>query len=312
MKPNVRISSIVKDYGVWIILVVLFIVLSMLDKNFLSQTNVISILRQCAPYAILAFGINFVIIAGGIDLSGGAVIALSSCVVAMLMVYGHLNMWLAVPLAILVGGLCGLFNGFAISKLKVPFFLTTVAMMYLARGIALVVSKENTITGLPAGFAIFGGTTKFFLPPQVVIAVIVFIVLYIILNHTKTGRYTYALGSNTPMARLSGINVDLQLMKVYMIAGLCAGIAGVIMAARMKSGSPIIADGMQLDAICAVAIGGTSMKGGAGKLQNTIAGSLVLTIIRSGLNMLAISSSVQQIIIGALIVIVVAVDLRKK
>jgi len=312
MTIKARTSSILRDYGVWIILIFLVIVMSILDGNFLTRTNIVSVLRQCAPYAILAFGITFVIISGGIDLSGGAVIALSSCVVALLIVNSHLNMWVAVVLAVLAGGACGLFNGFAISKLRVPFFLTTVAMMYLARGTALILTKENSITGLPDGFAIFGGTVNFFLPPQVVIAVILFVILYIVLNHTRTGRYTYALGSSTPMARLSGINVDKQMMLVYTIAGICAGIAGVTMAARMKSGSPIIADGMQLDAICAVAIGGTSMRGGSGRLSNTIAGALVLTIIRVGLNMMGISSSKQQVIVGALIIIVVAIDMRRK
>lgn len=307
-----RISSILGNYGVWFLLVALIIIMSFLDENFLTTSNIISVLRQCAPYAILAFGIGFVVIAGGIDLSGGAVIAFSSCVVALLMVKSGLNMWFAVFLAIIAGGLCGLVNGFVISKLKVPFFLTTVAMMYLARGTALVLTKENSITGLPESFAIFGGTGNFLIPPQVIIAAIVFVILYIVLNHTKVGRYTYALGSSAPTAKLSGINIDRYTIMVYTISGICAGIAGITMAARMKTGSPIIAESMHLDSICAVAIGGVSMKGGSGRLSNIIAGALVLTIIKVGLNMLGIASSTQQIIMGALIIIVVAVDMRKK
>ena len=221
-------------------------------------------------------------------------------------------MWLAVILAILTGGVCGFLNGFFIAKLKVPFFIATAGMMNIVRGLALVLTKENPVTGLPDGFAIFGGIVNFFIPPQVIIAVVVFAICFILLNHTKMGRYTYAIGSNQRAAKQSGVNVDKYLIKIFTLNGLTAGVSGIIMASRLKIGSPIIADGYELDAIAAVAIGGTSMMGGEGSIVKTVIGALVLTIIRVGLNILGVTTSVQKIIIGCVIIAVVAIDMIDK
>jgi ribose transport system permease protein len=312
MKNKSNFINIINKYAIYLILVLLILIISAINSNFFTVSNLINILRQCSVYAILAFGMTFVVISGGIDLSGGAVISLAGCVTALMMVSCHLNMWLAVLIGILVGGLCGLLNGLAITKLRVPFFLATVAMMYSARGVALVLTNENPVSGLPSEFAIFGGTVDFPIPPQVIIAVITFIVLGIILNQTKVGRYTFAIGSNRFAAKLSGVDVNKYTIIVYTISGLCAGIAGVIMAARLKVGSPIVAAGYEMDAVAAVAIGGTSMMGGSGSIAKSAVGAMVLTVIRVGLNVLGISSSVQNIVMGVVIVAVVSIDMRKR
>jgi ribose transport system permease protein len=311
-KTNSKFSNFMEHYAIYIILVALIAILSVINPNFFTTSNLLNVLRQCSIYAILAMGMTFVIISGGIDLSVGALTACCSCIVAIFIVKWGMNMWLAVLLTIIIGGVIGAINGFIIAKMKVPFFLATVGMMYILKGLALVITNENSISGFPKEFAIFGGIVKFPIPPQVIIAAIVFVVLYILLNHTKTGRYTFALGSNWQAAKLSGVNVDRYTINVYMLSGLCAGIAGIILAARLKVGSPITAQGYEMDAVCAVAIGGTSMLGGSGSLAKTIVGALVLTIIRVGLNMLNITTSIQQIIIGLVIVVVVALDMRKR
>lgn len=312
LKQKRTAGQIIDQYAIYFLLAILVVILSIINTSFFTVSNLLNILRQCSIYAILAFGMTFVIISGGIDLSVGALTACSSCIVALFMVKLGMNMWLAVILTIAIGAGIGAINGFIIAKLKVPFFLATVGMMYVLKGLSLVITNENNISGLPAEFSMFGGIVDFPIPPQVIIAAIVFAVLFIILNHTKMGRYTFALGSNRATAKLSGINVDKYTIYMYLISGLCAGIAGVILAARLKVGSPITAQGYEMDAVCAVAIGGTSMLGGSGSLTKSFVGALVLTVIRVGLNMLGITTSVQQIIIGVVIIVVVALDMRKK
>lgn len=312
MHSEKKVGAMLRNYGIFLILVVLVVVLSLLDSNFISVDNIKNILRQCSVYAILAFGMTFVMISGGIDLSVGSVVALCSSVVALLIVRMGLNIWVAALLAVLAGGICGLLNGFLIAKLRVPFFIATAAMMYAARGLALVLTKENPVSGLPESFSIFGGRPQAPVPPQVIIMLILFVICYIVLYHTKMGRYAYAIGSSRKSARQSGVNVSNYTIMIYAICGLCAGVSGVIMASRLKIGSPIIADGYEMDAIAAVAIGGTSMTGGSGSIVFSLVGALVLTVIRVGLNILGVSTSVQKIIIGIVLAAVVAVDMLKK
>ncbi|MGI6153166.1 MAG: ABC transporter permease [Christensenellaceae bacterium] len=311
VKQGNRFQGVFKKYGIFIILAALVIVLSLLDSSFMTPENLKNVLRQCSVYAILAFGMTFVVIAGGIDLSVGALVALSSSIVALFIVKAGMNMWVAVVLTVLIAGGFGFANGFFIAKLKVPFFIATSGMMYIARGLALVLTNESPVSGLPAEFSIFGGMPEWVIPPQVIIMIGVFIVCFILLNHTRMGRYTFAIGSSEKAAKQSGVNVNKYKMYIFMISGITAGISGVIMASRLKTGSPIIGDGYELDAIAAVAIGGTSMSGGSGSIVRSWVGALVLTVIRVGLNILGVSTSLQQIIIGAVIIGVVAIDMVK-
>ena len=190
--------------------------------------------------------------------------------------------------------------------------MATLGVQYILKGASLLITNETAVTGIPSEVAIFGGYTDFIIPYQVIIAAIVFVFLYLILNHTIIGRYTFAIGSNASAARLSGVNVRKITFIDFIICGVCASLCGVILVARMKMGSATICAGYEMDAIAAVCIGGTSSGGGRGSLVKTIAGSLTLTVIRNGLNILAISTSMQSVIIGAVIIVVVALDMRQQ
>jgi ribose/xylose/arabinose/galactoside ABC-type transport system permease subunit len=299
-----------EKYGVYITLVSLVVLLSFLSPNFFTVGNGINILRQCAIYMVLAFGVTFVFIGGYIDLSVGYNICFSSVIFALLIVEAGVNIWIALFITVAVGAAIGAFNAFVVSVLKVNFFLATLGTMYLLRGAALVISNETPITGLPDSISIFGGITDFPIPPQVIIAAIVFIILVIVLNYTKLGRYTFAIGSNQRAARLSGVNVRGITFFDFMVAGACAALCGVIITARLKMGSATIVSGYELDAIAAVCIGGTSSGGGRGSLFKTMAGALTLTVMRVGLNILHITTATQYMVIGAIIIVVVSMDMH--
>lgn len=311
MKPKRSFAELYKAYGIYVLLVVLIAVLSIMrPESFFSVSNLINVLRQCSVYAILAFGMTYIFIGDGLDLSVGNTLNLCSCVVAMLIVNQGMNMWLAVIITLCVGVVVGICNAFIVTKLKVNPFLGTLGTMYIIKGIALYITNENPITGLPAEFEIFGGNPEWLpVPPQFIIAVLLFVVLYVVLRHTRLGRHVYAVGSNEQAAKLSGIKVVRIKFFIFMLSGFCAALAGVVMASRLQLGSPVLTSAYEMDAIAAVCIGGTSSGGGDGSLGKTVCGALALTVIRVGLNILRISTSIQQIVIGAVIVAAVAIDM---
>lgn len=311
MKQRRSFAELYKAYGIYVLLVVLIAVLSILRPgSFFSVSNLVNVLRQCSVYAILAFGMTYIFIGDGLDLSVGNTLNLCSCVVAMLIVNQGMNMWLAVILTLLVGVIVGFCNAFIVTKLKVNPFLGTLGTMYIIKGVALWITNENPITGLPEQFQIFGGSPDWLpVPPQFIIAVVLFVVLYVVLRHTRLGRHVYAVGSNEQAARLSGIKVTRIKFFIFMLSGFCAALAGIIMASRLQLGSPVLTSSYEMDTIAAVCIGGTSSGGGDGSLGKTVCGALALTVIRVGLNILRISTSIQQIVIGAVIVAAVAIDM---
>ncbi len=311
MKTKRSLAELYKAYGIYVLLIVLCAVLSILAPGkFLTISNLINILRQCSVYAILAFGMTYIFIGDALDLSIGSTLNLCSCIVAMLIVYEGMNMWLAVLLTLIAGMIVGCCNAFIVTKLKVNPFLGTLGTSYILKGVALYVTNENPITGLPEQFKIFGGTVDWLpIPPQFIIAAVLFIVLYIVLNHTKLGRHVYAVGSNGEAARLSGIKVTRIKFFIFTLSGFCAALAGVVMASRLQLGSAVLTSAYEMDAIAAVCIGGTSSGGGDGSLGKTVCGALALTVIRVGLNILRIPTSIQQIVIGAVIVVAVAIDM---
>lgn len=311
MKQRRSFAELYKAYGIYVLLIVLIAVLSILRPgSFFSVSNLINVLRQCSVYAILAFGMTYIFIGDGLDLSVGNTLNLCSCVVAMLIVNQGMNMWLAVILTLLVGVIVGFCNAFIVTKLKVNPFLGTLGTMYIIKGVALWITNENPITGLPEQFQIFGGSPDWLpIPPQFIIAVVLFVILYVVLRHTRLGRHVYAVGSNEQAARLSGIKVTRIKFFIFMLSGFCAALAGIVMASRLQLGSPVLTSSYEMDAIAAVCIGGTSSGGGDGSLGKTVCGALALTVIRVGLNILRISTSIQQIVIGAVIVAAVAIDM---
>ncbi|MCI5503709.1 MAG: ABC transporter permease [Eubacterium sp.] len=307
-------KKIYDKFGTYIILIALIVFFSIAGEGFFSVGNLTNILRTAAVYALFGCGMTFVMISGKIDLSIGAIAALVGCVVA-LCVQDGMGALPASVIGIVVGIICGFVNGFCIAKLRVPFFIMTAGMMYAASGLALVITHETSIRiknpeGAKIPFEFWGAKTIGIIPSQFIVAIIFFVICLYIMKNTKMGRYTYAIGSNEKTARLSGVNVDLYTILIFTLNGLAAAIAGLVLASRLRTGNPNVADGSyNILAIAAAAIGGTSLSGGEGNIAKTMVGAFVICVISTGLNIMGVTSSVQNIVIGAVLVIVVAVDM---
>lgn len=307
-------KKIYDKYGVYIILVALVIFFSVTAQGFFSIGNVTNLLRTGAVYILFGCGMTFVMISGKIDLSIGAIAALVGCVTALCIQTGMTTIPASI-VGIAVGVACGFVNGFCIAKLKVPFFIMTAGMMFAASGLALVITHETSVrianaekTVIP--FEFWGSLKIGIIPSQFIVAMIFFLICLYIMKNTKMGRYTYAIGSNEKTARLSGVNVDLYNILIFTLNGLAAAIAGLVLAARLMTGGPNVADGgYNILAIAAAAIGGTSLSGGEGNIAKTVVGAFVICVISTGLNIMGVNSSMQKIVIGAVLVIVVAVDM---
>ncbi|MCG8499476.1 MAG: ribose ABC transporter permease [Firmicutes bacterium] len=307
----------IRDFATLIGLFLLCAVISILQPVFLSPNNLINVVMQSSINASIAIGITFVILTGGIDLSVGSILALSGVVMASSLQAGH-PLALSILIALVIGTICGLINGFLIAKGKLPPFIATLGMMSMARGLALVYTNGRPISGFSKAFRWFGTgyvfKTEYFsgIPAQIVITVALYIIAYYILKYTRLGRYTYAIGGNEEAARLSGINVKKYKMIIYGISGLMASVGAIILTARLNSAQPIAGIMYELDAIAATVIGGTSTVGGEGKITGTLIGALIMGVLRNGLNLLDVSSYLQQLIIGAVIVIAVLIDKYRK
>lgn len=301
------VKSLMK-FKVFFALILICVILSVSTSNFLTLQNLIIVLRQISLNGILAVAVTFVIIAGGIDLSLGSVVALSGVAAAS---FAHPDTYpviLPVIIGILTGLVIGLFNGLVITKAKVAPFIVTLGMMTIARGLALVVSNGRPVSNLSKPFNFIGGGDLFHIPVPILIFAIVVILSAIILNNTKKGRYIYAVGGNENAARASGINVGSVKLFTYIICSGLAGLAGVVLASRINTGQPNAGIAYELDAIAAVVIGGTSLSGGIGTITGTVIGALIIGVINNGLDLMNISSYYQQIIKGIIIIGAVLID----
>ncbi|WP_078062299.1 ABC transporter permease [Actinomyces provencensis] len=278
---------------------------------FLQPNNVLNIGIQAATTATLAFGMTFVIVAAGIDLSVGSVAALSAMVTAFMFANVGLPGWLALLVGLLTGLLFGSISGVANAYGKLPSFIATLAMLSVARGLTLVISGGRPIS-TPQAVNVLGGSLGP-VPMPIIVFVAAGLVASFILNRTVVGRSMYAVGGNIEAARLSGIPVKRIQVLVFALSGLYAALAGLIIAARLHSAGPQAAAGYELDAIAAVVIGGASLAGGVGRISGTLVGALLLAVIRNGLNILNVSSFWQQVVIGLVIAVAVGMDvLRRK
>ncbi len=299
--------------GILVILIGMCVVLSIVSPFFLTTRNLLNVLLQTSINTIVAVGETIVILTGGIDLGVGSVVALSG-----VMLGGAMKAGWAIPFAIIIGlaigAITGFFNGLVITKGKVPPFVATLGMMSMARGLALIRTQGQSIYVFPQSFLKFFGTGDIGgVPTPTIIAAIVVVIGYYILSQTRFGRYVYAIGGNTEAAKLSGINVHRVLMLVYTYAGITYALGSAVLTARLNSAQPIAGMGYELDAIAAVVIGGTSLSGGRGTVLGTVLGALIMGVLRNGLNLLNVSSYVQQFFIGFVIVIAVLIDqLRKR
>lgn len=303
----------IKNYtgisGALIGLMLMCIVFSILSPAFASSYNVITIARQCSINLIAAVGMTMIILTGGIDLSVGGLLALVGTLVAGSL-SGGMPLPVAILLGILVGVVFGVVNGICVAWGRIPAFITTMATLSIARSLALIYSGGYPITGLPKSFAFIGTGLIGFMPVPVIIAAVVVLLGVFFLRNTILGRYIYSIGGNENASRLSGINVRFWKVVTYAIHGLLVAITGIVLTARMNSGQPGVGQGMELDIIAAVVIGGTSLSGGEGGLAGTIIGALIITVLNNGLTLLDINPYLQGLIIGAVILVAVFIDKR--
>lgn len=291
-------------------LLLLSILLSVTSPRFLTRSNLFNVLRQTSLNAIIAVGMTFVILTGGIDLSVGSILAFSSAVVANL-AHNGTSAGIAILVGLGIGAILGMLNGVIITYGDVPPFIATLAMMTMARGATLVYSDGQPITGLGDGFKFIGNGHIGPIPFPVVITFVALIIGHYILSQTRTGRYIYAVGSNEDAAKLTGINTKLVRIIVHTISGFTAALSGIVITSRLNSAPPTAGAGAELDAIAAVVLGGTSLAGGEGHIGGTFIGALIIGILNNGLNLLNVSSYYQQFVKGVVILIAVLLDRRK-
>jgi ribose transport system permease protein len=290
-------------------LLVLCVALFIASPYFLTVNNLLNVLDQVTILGILALGMTFVIITGGIDLSVAAVLALSMMVLGWTSHNAGWPLWLSIIAAILVGGLCGLASGLGITITKLPPFIATLAMLSIARGTANVITDGQQIVGYPDWFTALSTERHLgFLTVTALILIVLLVLGWAFLRYRPGGREVYAVGGSAEVARLAGINVKKVTAGVYVLTGLLAGLAGVVLAARLDSSQPSAAVGLELDVIAAVVIGGASLSGGVGRVPGTVVGVLIIGVLRNGLNLLSVSPFVQQIVIGLVIALAVMID----
>lgn len=298
-------------------LLALFVFFSFASSSFLQYSNIMGILLSTAVIGILALGATFVIITGGIDLSVGTVMTLSSVLTGVIVVNAGMPIYIGVIGGIVTGAACGFLCGFAITKLKIPPFIATLAMMMIAKGLALVISgaapiyfsDHENFTKISLGSIIPGIN----IPNAVIIFFIMAIIGGVILSKTVLGRYNFSIGSNEEATKLSGVNVDFWKITIYSLAGAFTGVAGVLMASRLNSAQPALGQGYELEAIAAVVIGGTSLSGGKGTIVGTVIGALIMSVLTNGLRIMSIPQEWQTVVVGLVIILAVYADtLRKK
>jgi ribose transport system permease protein len=294
-------------------LILLCAFLTFATDSFFSVRNFLNILDQVTVIGIIAVGMTFVILLGGIDLSVGSVLALAMMVLGYLNVEVGLSMGVAIPAAITAAAVAGLISGFLITEFKVPPFIATLAMMSIARGLASMITNGSQIIGFPAWFNLgaiirYGGL----LTMTVAVMFVVFAVALLFQHFRQGGRAIYAVGGNPEVARLAGINVNRVTLLVYTACAALSGLAGVLLAARLDAVQPTIGIAYELDAIAAVVIGGTSLSGGTGGIGGTVIGVLIIGVLRNGLNLLSVSPFLQAVIIGLVIVMAVAAETFKE
>ena len=302
-----RIRGIGK-YGLLLVFIGICIALSLITPQFLTVQNLTIIVMQVSINALLAFGVTFVIITGGIDLSIGSMVAVTGVVAAS---FAHPDTYpVAVPLlaGLSAGLLFGAFNGFIITRSNVPPFIVTLGTMTIGRGLALILSKGRPVSNLSDSFNFIGGGKILGVPMLIIILIVVFGVCSVILKKTVIGRYMYAIGGNEQATRASGIDLSRVKMVVYTLCGGLSALAGILLTSRITTGQPNAGTGFELDAIAAAIIGGTSTSGGTGTMTGTLIGALLIGVISNGLDLLNVTSYYQQVVMGVIIIGAVVLD----
>lgn len=312
MKQLTAKTSFMEKIIPFIGLILLIIVVSILNPSFLDLSNLLNLLRQISINGLIAFGMTFIILTGGIDLSVGSILALSSAFIALMITSG-VDPIIALIIGVLIGFVLGAVNGLLVTKGNMAPFIATLATMTIFRGLTLVITDGNPITNLGDSylFQLFGKGYFIGIPVPAVTMIIVFVILLIILQKTTFGRHTYAIGGNEVAAKISGIKVNKIKILIYGISGLMSALAGGILTSRLNSAQPTAGTSYELDAIAAVVLGGTSLTGGKGRIVGTLIGVLIIGILNNGLNLLGVSSFYQQVVKGVVILIAVLIDRKK-
>ncbi len=296
-----------RPFGTLIGLAALCAILWILTPYFLTVSNLLNVAEQTSINAIVAVGMTFVILSGGIDLSVGSIVAFSGVILGVALRAGQ-PIAAALAAALGIGALCGLGNGLLVTLGGLPPFIVTLGTMSIARGAALLVTEGRPISGFAASFRVLATGRAGFVPAPVLATAAVYLVAHLVLTQTTFGRYVYAIGGNEEATWLSGVAVRFHKTMIYAVSGLMSAIAAVILTARLNSAQPIAGMMYELDAIAATVIGGTSLMGGEGTLGGTLVGALIMGVLRNGLNLLGVSSFLQQIVIGGVIVVAVLLD----
>src|SRR5574342_481899 len=287
-------------------IIVLLVVLSLVSPAFLSVQNLVNILRQASLLFLLASGLTIVILTAGIDLSIGSVLAFSASVAANFIQQGWI--WAGSLIGLVIGAGCGLLNGLMVALIGLPAFIATYGMLWIAQGFAQVFMKGEIISGFPAGFRFLGAGYVGGIPVPILAMVAVLVAGLFVLRRTNLGRYVYMMGANREATRLSGINIRGNLLLVYSLSGLISAFAGLVYVSRINAVESTIGEPLLLPAIAAVCIGGTSLFGGEGGIGGTMVGALIMTLVTNGMNLLNVSPYWQSFVMGAIVVLAVAVD----
>lgn len=301
-------SKNLSQYGIFGAFVLICLGLAVINPQFMTVSNWTIIITQVSINALLAFGVTFVIITGGIDLSLGSMVAVTGVVAASLAHPDTYPVIVPIGVGVFSGVAMGALNGLVITKSKVPPFIVTLGMMTIGRGLALILSKGRPISNLSDSFNFIGGGSVLGIPFPILILVVFFILCTLLLKKTVLGRYIYAVGGNEQAATASGIRVNKVKMAVYTLCGGLAGLAGILLTARITTGQPNAGAGFELDAIAAAIIGGTSTSGGTGTMTGTLIGALLIGVISNGLDLLNVTSYYQQVVMGAIIIGAVVLD----
>ncbi|MFP3324004.1 ribose ABC transporter permease [Planococcus sp. SIMBA_160] len=312
MKLKSANTSLFQKIAPFIGLILIIIIITAINPSFLSMSNILNVLRQVSINALIAFGMTFVILTGGIDLSVGSILALTGAVTAGMMASG-IDPILAMLLGLFLGAVLGAINGVIIAKGKVAPFIATLATMTIYRGLTLVYTEGRPISGLgdSMSFQMLGKGYFLGIPIPVVTMLVSFGILYFILKKTTFGRRVYAVGGNEEASVLSGINADRIKIYVYSLVGALAALASLILTSRLNSAQPTAGQMFELDAIAAVVLGGTSLTGGRGWIVGTLIGALIIGVLNNGLNLIGVSSFFQQVVKGAVILLAVLLDRKK-
>ena len=297
-----------KESAILVLFAIVFICFARLSDRFATPDNLFNVARQYSELAVVSIGLTMVIITGGIDISVGSIVGLSSILVGVLAAKMGMNIWLACLLGIVGGLICGMINGLVITKLRVQPIVATLAMLSAARGLAWILSGARSLSGFSDSFVALGQTAIGPIPLSVAIALILVILGIVCLRYTALGREIYAVGSSEEAARLSGVNVFRIKLFAYALTGMLCGLGGVIMSARLASSVPDAGTGFEFEAITAVVMGGSSLKGGEGNIIGTIIGVAVMGIVRNGLNLIGVPNIWQVLFLGVMLILAVLGD----